>query len=251
MSLLANREMRSLEQLSKTRPTYRSLIVIVFLATGFLAGPATASGTDQLTVTGQEAATSKPRASASPSTIGLDDHAPRIDLNLEDRLGLSAKLTELMERAVEEAFSATGVEVTWLDLPANTPNDKRPGPEIRVILTRASPTDWGVKATAMGVVVPTAAPRRKVVVFPLRVARVAGLEPDRENGAQLGRDPRLARALGLVIVHEVVHAMAPSHPHAAHGIMRGRHNSVSLTTLRARLDAACTVALVAAVRSAS
>ncbi len=70
MSLLANREMRSLEQLSKTRPTSRSLIVVVFLTTGFLAGPATSSGTGQLTVTGQEAATPKPRASASPSTIG-------------------------------------------------------------------------------------------------------------------------------------------------------------------------------------
>ena len=107
---------------------------------------------------------------------------------------------------------------------------------------------WNVKDRAMGVVVPSAPARRTVIVFPTRVLTVLGVE--RPPGAPgLGiRTTLEARALARVIVHELVHALAPEHPHAEDGLMLGTLNRRLLQRGELRLDRACEEALLSGLR---
>jgi hypothetical protein len=61
---------------------------------------------------------------------------------------------------------------------------------------------------------------------------------------------RLAKALGRVVVHELVHRIAPELPHARSGLMREDLGASFLTRRSVSLDEASAAAVLSALRSA-
>ncbi len=101
----------------------------------------------------------------------------------------------------------------------------------------------------MGIVVSEPRPRRHVIIFPERVLRV--LDADRHAGRPLAarRSQQIARAFARVVVHELVHAIAPEHSHAKQGLMRGTLNRQLLLSRELPVNPACHAAIVGALQS--
>jgi hypothetical protein len=60
--------------------------------------------------------------------------------------------------------------------------------------------------------------------------------------ADVGSVEEVARALARVAAHEIVHAIAPDVPHAAHGLMRHSLDRSFLVGSRATIDPRCAAA---------
>ena len=171
-----------------------------------------------------------------------DEESARLllDLALFDGLGLTSAAETSMLREAERIFASIGVDVNWLDR-AEDPSAPRAAPvEVKVILSRSHPASWDLKERTLGVVL---APHWDTVfIFPHRVARTLGMGDKADLRALVARNPQVGQALGRVIVHEVIHAIAPAHLHAEVGIMRGHQTRHSLIVEEARLDGRCATA---------
>lgn len=166
---------------------------------------------------------------------------PRFELALFDRVNLSPAFFEEMSGELARVLPAREVEFVWL--PANDQLAVySPQGEIQLILSPSPPEVWGFDESIMAAVL---SPKRQVpggviVVFPARVARVVGARRYRNFSDRTPRDSRLARAVGRVIAHEVVHVVAPDHRHGDEGIMQENQSRTSLLAPESRLDPACT-----------
>jgi hypothetical protein len=99
----------------------------------------------------------------------------------------------------------------------------------------------------MGVYLSTAE-SSAVYVFYHRMARVLGVASDRDGMMEPSDRKRLAKALGRVVVHELVHRVAPDLPHAGSGLMRGDLGRSDLNRSRLSLDDGSKSAVLAALR---
>ena len=185
------------------------------------------------------------------------DDRPTLNLTVSDRFGFEQEFLAKIEIEVSVVFEELDVDVHWTasrGTPLGETGDNgapgRPGgpARFRVLLAQGPPAMWNVKDRAMGVVVPSAPARRTVIVFPTRVLTVLGVE--RPPGAPgLGFRTTLgARAFARVIVHELVHALAPEHSHAEDGLMLGTLNRDLLQRRELRLDRECEEALLSGLR---
>jgi len=191
-----------------------------------------------------------------------DPHGPRVaplrdpppvELVASDRFGFRDEFLASVGSEVLAILRTVGIDATWLteqqrEAEAMSPRRQVVADSFLVVFTGKPPLVWGVKRRAMGTVVPAAHhPRRRVIVFPARVLRV----PDADRPA--GRPPadtyhlETARALARVVVHELIHALAPQHSHAEHGLMRGTLNRRLLLGDELPIDAACRVAISSAL----
>jgi hypothetical protein len=91
----------------------------------------------------------------------------------------------------------------------------------------------------------------EVYIFYHRVARVLGVAADRDGMMEPSDRKRLAKALGWVVVHELVHRVAPDLPHADSGLMRGDLGRSDLIQSRLSLDDRSRSAVLAALRGAA
>jgi len=89
-----------------------------------------------------------------------------------------------------------------------------------------------------------------VYVFYHRVARVLGVAYERDGMMQPSDRKRLAKALGRVVVHELVHRVAPHLPHADSGVMQGDLGRSYLTRKHLSLDDGSRSGVLAALREA-
>jgi len=128
----------------------------------------------------------------------------------------------------EPIFRDLGVPVRW-----EVGTDPRPSAagevRIQVVLMPSEPSGWGVSGNAMGVVLlPDRGRQDSVYLFYPPILRNAGL--GRRAGAMLRPPERrdLSRAIARVVVHEVVHAIAPNLSHADEGVM---HDSLLAAAL--------------------
>ena len=93
----------------------------------------------------------------------------------------------------------------------------------------SEPSGWGISASAMGVVLlPKRSQQDSVFMFYPPILRNVGL--GRKAGSMLTPRERrdIARAIARVLVHEVVHAIAPNLSHADEGVM---HDALLLGAL--------------------
>jgi len=179
---------------------------------------------------------------AVTSTSAATADAVSIELAIFDRLELSRPMRERVVAEADAILFELGARPVWQN---GSPQFKifTPGNEIQIILSKSRPERWGLPANTMGAVVPTAErSRRLVFVFAAEVARGVGLPTPSELPDRAGDERRLAMALGRVIAHELVHAIAPEHPHADDGIMLGRHPASSLLDPDLRVDSSCAAA---------
>ncbi|MGB6640862.1 MAG: hypothetical protein WBG67_08815 [Thermoanaerobaculia bacterium] len=169
--------------------------------------------------------------------------SPKLELALFDRVRLSPTMLGEMEGEVQRVLVAREVEIHWLAAKNNLVSYS-PRREIQVILSPSLPEAWGYDESVMGAVL---APRREqpggvIVVFPARVAQVVGARQYKNFSDRLPRDSRLARALGRVIAHEIIHVVAPEHGHGDDGIMHASQSHASLLEPEPRVDTVCSAA---------
>jgi hypothetical protein len=145
------------------------------------------------------------------------------------------KTFEALAGEVQSVFRAMGVEVGWR---VGGQFGDSQGPEVPVILLPSDPAGKRRRERVMGLVVRDQRPHRAVWVFADTVRHALGGE-EKVNAHEL------ARALGRVVVHEVVHAVAPKAPHAREGLMQHALGREILSGPGARVDAACASAFVA------
>lgn len=138
------------------------------------------------------------------------------------------------ERVRAEAnviFQDLGVAVRWevgTDPAPSAPGERR----IQVVLMPSEPSGWGIVPSAMGVVLlPKRARQDSVYLFYPPILRNIGL--GRREGTMLNPRERrdAARAIARVLIHEVVHAVAPHLSHADEGVM---HDSLLMRALSSR-----------------
>jgi hypothetical protein len=143
-------------------------------------------------------------------------------------------LFPVFDRVRSEAdpiFRDLGVAIRW-----EVETDPRPSTadelRIQVVLMPSEPSGWGISANAMGVVLlPQRSQQDSVYLFYGPILRNVGL--GRKAGAMLNPRERrdVARAIARVLVHEVVHAIAPNLSHADEGVM---HDALLIEALLQR-----------------
>jgi hypothetical protein len=139
----------------------------------------------------------------------------RLQLCWLDADGRYPLTVEPMKREVASTLAAIGVEVVWLDALRSTS-----GPVLAVTLMRKPPPRWRVPAHAMGAT-PTHANRRDAVfVFLPPIMRALGLEPRMKRLPTPRERIGLSRAIARVVVHELVHALAPDVEHGEGSVMQ-------------------------------
>ena len=138
------------------------------------------------------------------------------------------------ERVRSEAdpiFRDLGIDVRWevgSDPRGSGAGERR----IRVVLMPSEPSGWGISPNAMGVVLlPERSQQDSVYLFYRPILRNLGL--GRRGGAMLNPRERrdVARAIARVLIHEVIHALAPNLSHADEGVM---HDSLLMGALASR-----------------
>jgi hypothetical protein len=167
----------------------------------------------------------------------------RLQLCWLDADGRYPLMVEPMKREVVSILGATGIEVVWLDaLRAPT------GPVLGVTLMKEPPATWRVPAHAMGATPVQAAKREAVYVFLPAIMRALGLDPRMERLPTPRERIEIARAIARVVVHEVVHVVAPGVDHGETSVMRQALSRHALQQEGARIEPEVADALRAGVK---
>ncbi len=171
---------------------------------------------------------------------------PRISLTWHDpHHRISSKL-ESMFREVKDIFRRVGVDAV-MRFPGEHTKSAGKTIALRVVLIPHLASDWGLSSYVMGMVPTTQAQPQTVFVFFPGVGRALGHHHVYERSSRPKKNSQMRRALARVIAHEIVHALAPAHPHAAGGLMSGKQTRATLLMRRTTLDAACGRALLTAL----
>jgi len=136
-----------------------------------------------------------------------------------------------MGREVRSILRAAGVDVVW---DKGTTGPLATG-EMAVILLHGEPARVGLRQHVMGCVAKGDG-RSTLWVSLTTVARTIGLDA-RSRTAWSGRERlQVATALGRVVAHEIVHALAPQLPHATQGLLSATLSRSHLVHQRLLLD---------------
>jgi hypothetical protein len=149
--------------------------------------------------------------------------------------------SEIVAAEVQSMFRGLGVESTWT---VGGGYGEGPGPEVPVILLARDPLAARVPQRVLGLVLRDQKPQRAVWLF-LENIRFTLAHPGQERRPDPPRDEQLARAVGRVAAHEIIHAIAPDEPHAKTGLMRHALDRKFLTAEGASIDARCAASFVA------
>lgn len=156
--------------------------------------------------------------SIGPGRAGVPpDDPPSLPVNLHDPDGLlSPSALEQLREETAAAFRRSGAVVLFVAAPQGRAVSATLYPEI--------PKHWRVHRHALGVAVGAPKEGRSVFLSVGAAKRALGL---RRSGRRAwpGHGPwarRLGRALGRVLAHELVHAVAPDCPHTHGGLMSAR-----------------------------
>jgi hypothetical protein len=161
---------------------------------------------------------------------------PDIELTWYDSDLLVPTGLETISGEVESIFRNHGRQVILrpgggIEAPSSKP--------LRVIVVRRPASAWDLGDDVMGVAPGTATPRRNIYLIEPTVREVLGRPREIAAEESEAVEGEVALALARVIAHEVVHAVAPDHPHAETGMMSGRQKRKSLLAKRFRLDPGC------------
>jgi hypothetical protein len=145
---------------------------------------------------------------------------------------------EITKAEVAQLFHSTGIEIIWER--DSSPSTKRTPGELTVILRSKEPPEWGtgdpvMRDRIMGAVEPGSP---VIWVCLSNVTRTLGRSRTPMNGT-IG----LARALGRVVAHELIHTLLPAHSHTSEGLMKARWTRSYLRRPEVRLDEDCVRAL--------
>lgn len=179
-----------------------------------------------------------PGAAADP---GAGGSRPRLVLGWYDSFRLCAVMTPEIQREVLGTFDEMDVAAQWVEAPLRVM--RRPGEVfVRVLVLRQKPTDWGLKRTTLGVVMKDGETDSDTAfIFAPRVFRVLGYKEGRRSGdcPEPAELKSVALAMARIVLHEVLHVIAPEHDHADEGLMFGNLDRTRLLKRDLRVDAKC------------
>ena len=188
-----------------------------------------------------------------PSVLPIaDPPAPR--LVVFDAFGFKDEFLAAVGMELSEILRQLGVHATWstegsVDRVGEESGGQPDAGSIHepfwIVFTAKSPSEWGVERRAMGITVPTA---RRLVIFSKRVLLALGSHQQSCCPPAASHTPKVARAFARVVAHELVHALAPGHSHAARGLMRSALNRKFLLAEELPVDPECRAALASAMR---
>jgi hypothetical protein len=151
-----------------------------------------------------------------------------------------------MASEVRSIFDETGVAVAWRVARDGDSYGEGEAREIAVIALAEDPSSARRAIPILGLVVRDAQPTRAFWAFVANVKRAVGIETRPGYVPSARESALLARALGRVVAHEVVHAIAPDHPHGA-GLMKHALSRELLLGRRGSLGDECARSLRAAL----
>jgi hypothetical protein len=150
-----------------------------------------------------------------------------------------------MSREVCRIFDELGVEVSWSRGERVDENNSIDRPLARnVVLLPSSSSSWGLDEYVMGVATHREGEKGSVYVFYPEVAGTLSL-----GGVGTPRCMKItARAIGRIVAHELVHVLAPEHPHTKMGLMSHRLTKRFLIRPEVHLDPVSSKVVKAEVR---
>lgn len=181
-----------------------------------------------------------PLFAGAPPASSLEDLPRPADLSLiwYDPSGALQEGLPALAAEVRSIFRGLGVEVSWR---VGGMYGSAATPEVPVILLARDPVDHRRPARVLGLVMPAQEPMRAVWVFHESLRLTLGLD----QGLLAPREgDAFGRALGRVVAHEVIHAVAPLAPHAGAGLMRHALSRSFLLGTEASVDARCAAAFL-------
>lgn len=175
------------------------------------------------------------------ATLEADAAPPRIDLTWIDPTNA---LPDAVADVVEEValiFEPLGLAVACRSV---GPGELIPPSPLRVILLD---DDRGrADGRVMGLTPRDPDGTHALWVLLPNIKRALGLDPERRRPLGRGDALRLARAIGRVVAHEVVHVLAPGLRHAGRGLMAESLGRTALVGARPLLDPESVRAVLAA-----
>ncbi len=143
-----------------------------------------------------------------------------------------------ISRNFETMFREVGAAVTLERATGIEGSSERSA--LRVIAVSRIPSAWKLGSDVLAVAPDPSVRQKSVYVIVPRVRRELGHTGRRGAGTDLlQRQVELGRALPRLIAHELVHAVAPAHPHAKSGLMRARQGRSFLLRQKMHMDPAC------------
>src|SRR5262245_10600637 len=164
----------------------------------------------------------------------------RLSLVWRDDGSLVAALVPSIERELRAVFEPLGLTIDWRV--ASTEEEASAG-EILVLLLE----DPQLERLAKGVMgaVRRGSDARRARVFLSTVEGLLQVGSKARGKATSARGRMLARALGRVAAHEVVHVIAPDLGHTREGLMQPSWTRTILAASRVRLDKRAAAAVIA------
>ena len=148
---------------------------------------------------------------------------PRLLMVWHDAHGLAPNGTfKGMVREVEKLFGPIGVEIEWVKAELEDPPLDGNTILLRIVLMPSKPSgaDWGLEEDVMGAFLPGDGRSHSLYVFYRNLVSAVKIHDRPSRLPDIRELRRLARALGRVVAHEMVHAVAPTEGHASGGLMR-------------------------------
>jgi hypothetical protein len=188
-----------------TRSVRCCLVVLVQFVPG---GPAVAAEAAVASIPSREPYGASPAGTSRAA-------APRLRLVWIDVVGSAPFAYAAASREAAAILAAAGVDAEWT---AGDPSTVTGDTELKIVLMAAAAYGAGLPERVMGSTL-RGGQSRTVWIYLSNVLRALGL-PHR-SARDLGRSQQeqVARALGRVIAHEIVHAVAPDLPHSRAGLM--------------------------------
>lgn len=192
----------------------QAILLTSLLALSFAAAPATAlwSPPSSSYLAGRGDSTDD---CAPFGEVSRDDSVtPTLTLLWFDPQGTLPRGFETMASEVQAIFGAFDVKVAWKRCPLDASYDSDPR-QVWVTLLPADTRRWRENDQTMGLVMKVERPIGTVWIYLAGIRRALG-----GSRSPWTDEAMLGQAMGRVVAHEIVHAVAPDAPHAAHGLMR-------------------------------
>ena len=142
--------------------------------------------------------------------------APTLHLLWNDAYGLYPGFAfDAMRREVEDIFARSGLSVRMHRAKAGQNITEYPEPRVNAILAPSEAESWNLGPNAMAAAIGEPGKSRSIFIFYPVLLRTLGLREIRTPAQRAD----LARAMARVLVHELVHVVAPERGHAASGLM--------------------------------
>ncbi len=148
---------------------------------------------------------------------------PRLLMVWHDAHGLAPNGTfRGMVREVEKLFAPVGLEIEWLEAEVEDPPLDENTILLRIVLVPSKPSGsgWGLEKDVMGAFLPGGGRSHSLYIFYRNLVRAVKIHDRPSRLPDIRELRRLSRALGRVVAHEMIHAVAPTAQHASGGLMR-------------------------------